>query len=397
MKMKMGGFRPPSLQAPHPQKIEKVSKPSDPLPSNIVVIDNTLLGDVKKSLRVAYFKHVRGWVPDRPNKPALVRGSGWSLAMDHIWQRLCLDPRGKSPTTNRMDTVELGEEAWSIYCQHWIEELEIDPRELGPEQYKLYGYDAPLIIRNMLFNYINQRRSWLQRIRLIGVETPVVVPLCIDEEVVGNKTIYYGSKIDKIFANGPGTEFGWVDHKTTSSAVKGGSGLRTDWVDKWNPNPQADGYNYSQFIVHGKAFTGGLIDAALCHRENNECFTLINCDVSQPQLDCWMNATNFYTQIFLQQLKELEDLRDNGGVKVTTAMPVFACDGGSCAGQFGGCSYRTLCRQRANPEQWDEPPPGYIADRWGPFDTVVDHTVFGGKELAQALAYMNGEGEKDAN
>lgn len=393
MQKALGGSLAATDEAPHPEIEESVR----PLPSDLLLIDNTKLGAFKRSPRLFYYEHIRCWKPEGGVRYPLVRGSGWSLAMDAIWSALCQTPDGKPSPTHDMPVEDIAQLGWDTFRNHWIDETEEDPEDYGAEMQRSLYSNSPHIIREMLLNYAAQRADWLNERRLLGVEIPLVIKMPMASRTVGAKVLY-ACRLDKLIAEGNDHIY-WVDHKTTGLTQRGG-GFKQSWLDGWNPNPQADGYTFAGRQIYGKRFSGGLIDAALCHGSNHETFTLLPVDSQFAMLQQWQNAAEYHLWYLFMELQELSDWEATEKAKRRNVyMPTFPCDGASCVGMYGDCPYRDICRTHANPHALKEPPIDYIVDEWAPFkglsldgsdeQAVVDHRLFGGGDLARAEHFMN--------
>jgi len=300
--------------------------------------DNTRIGAFKTCPRYYYLRHVKHLVSDG-TAMALVFGSSWHEAMDVVWTMLAA---GKQP-----DEV-LGP-SMARFKAKWEEEgLNFTPDLAQQEK---YGIRTPGIAAEMLINYMNERREFIQNIKLLSVEQPFAVDIYED----GTEVKYIG-RLDKVIKH---REYGTiiVEHKSTSAYAKA-SGFRSDYITSWSPNSQIDGYLHAGHMLYGK-ISGIWIDAALVHKTVHNKFRFIPIDRQFEQLDVWLHETRDW----------IERIENEGARAANSSYGGYPKNTGSCY-QYAGCAYRDICKFIPKPSDHKGGYDGYSVKKWEPFDVL---------------------------
>lgn len=317
-------------------------------PRELTLYDNTRLRDHRKCNRYFYWRHRRDFT-SRGINAAADFGSIWSLAMDVVWPAILA---GHDNTT----VVELGMDAfvngWKGYNLPLLDEM-------TEEQTKIFSFRNEQTAAAMLQAYVELRREFISRTKLITVEEPFLVPLSPT-----NKSTFYVGKIDKVIEWDGGL---WgLDHKTTSWYRKAG-GFAPDWLNGWHLRAQLDGYIHSLRSQYGSRAKGILVDAALVHRDIRE-FNLIPIDKVTTHLESWLWEVMHEIAIIEANDRNLETHRAERGF--ISFMPAFPKNDNSCISFMKRCPYWDLCLSVADPESITEPPEGFEESRWEPFDEL---------------------------
>ncbi len=301
--------------------------------------DNSRLSDYKTCPRSYYLRHVRGWRRNGSSL-ALSFGQAWHSALEAVWN---------NANTSRATQVDAG---FSAFNQTWIEEG-LNP-DLSLEEQELISPHTPGIAHEMLHNYTTVRQSLIANSELLGNEQPFAVPMPELPDV------FYIGKMDKVIKTE--RENVVLEHKTTSLySIK--YGFQPDYVESWNSSSQVKGYEFGAALFFPN-ISGVWVDAALVHKKIHDQFKLIPIQHSLPLLKEWLINTRGWiarVQSDLQTLSETGNLTDR---------PTFIKNEDSCFGKYGSCPFLDICRSYADVSSLDEPPQGFIEDRWEPFDVL---------------------------
>lgn len=306
--------------------------------------DNTMLKTYKECPRKFYFRHRLHWVREGL-APPLAFGLAWHEAMDVVWGL------GQSDKSDR----EIQKFAMAAFLETWEEEgmpaignmdLNIEA-QLAPR--------TPGIANEMLFQYIKTRRPFIQEVELLAIEQPFMVPI-FDT----SSDIYYIGRLDKVIKHRGRVII--PEHKTTTAYSKQ-YGFRSSFVDQWSPNSQVDGYLHAGHMLYGDRMKAVWIDAALVHKVEHDKFKFISVDRSTEMLDTWLYGARDWIERIQQedawlQLEKGED-----------ALDAFPQNTESCFTYNRPCSYRDICRFKANPSTCNMPE-GFKEDEWKPFDIL---------------------------
>jgi len=320
--------------------------------------DNTMISCFRSCPRKYYFRHVKHWEPEG-FAPALAFGSAWHSAMDFLWSAL-------SGLANKRSTEEIAKISYAMFLKKWIESGGPDPDETSVEDLALLGARHPMNALEMLYNYIEERRDFLNEIELLEVERPFAVPLD------PNRSLFYAGRLDKDFRLDRKVNI--CEHKTTSLYAKSG-GFRTMFLDSFSPNSQVDGYLHALHmrydalkVKYGKEAGSVWIDAALVHKEHHNIFKFIPIDRQINQLDSWLWETRSWIDQIEADQERLEDQTTNRDIE-PNYMSAFPKNTSACQDYNRNCEYLVPCKAWSNPI--NKPcPPDMKVEKWSPFDRL---------------------------
>lgn len=311
--------------------------------------DNTMLSAYKTCPRKYYFRHVRNWRPAGTSID-LIFGLAWHEAMDMVWLH----------AQSAHSDSELLALAYQAFLDEWLEQNGPDPDTLEPSPPGKLATKNPGIAAEMLHHYIAQRRSFLQSIELLGAETPFMVPLWDTIGVEGAPQ--YIGRLDKEFRHEGRVYIG--EHKTTGWYSKA-TLFRQEYLDQWSPNSQVDGYLHAGHMRYGKAMKDVWVDAALCHKTIHTGFKFIPVSRAIEQLDAWLSETRNWIRRIEEQDADFDELE----AQRSSFMPGWEKNTEACS-MYTGCPYRDICKFVANPSREQDPPAGYIEEKWEPFEVL---------------------------
>ena len=318
-------------------------------PSNWI-FDSQVIQELIRCERKAYFHFVKdlnpqtgvwnGWVPDR-EEPALVFGLAWHKAMDFVW--VLLHTGERRPLT----LEELTAGALNAFLKEW---------DLWGLDHEAYYPRAPGRAMDMISVYLTQYAQIITTCELLSVEETFSVMLDPEGDVT------YHGRMDKVIRHPVyNNKVLCMDHKTTSSFK------RFNWMDSFSPNIQIDGYLHAGHSNYGEEFGGVIIDGAVVQKTDID-FTQIFVDRQFEQMDSWLWEMHYHMESFFKNYGMLLDFRSDPTHQDRAAfMPAFPKRTIACS-DFGGCPYLTLCKARANPETWDQPPHGFTQKSWNPLE-----------------------------
>jgi hypothetical protein len=313
--------------------------------------DNTRISSYKSCPRAFYYAHERDWRKEG-TATALIFGGAWHNAMDVLWEQM-----GNGTLLSDSNVVDL---AYEAFVAKWLKEGLPAPDQMGPDEIAYYSPRTPMVAKEMLYGYLEARREFFAdpTFKLISIEQPFAVPL--DPE---DTTLWYVGRLDKVFELKGNIHVG--EHKT-STAYRVNGPFRNDFLDSWSPNSQVDGYLYALRSLYGKKAKSVWIDAALVHKKVHNGFRFIPVDRQYAQLDAWLWSAHCW----IDQIEgNKEVLRLNRDREPNRYLDAFPQNTGAC-GNYGGCSYRDLCKTLPNPEKEKVPPLGYKEEHWSPFDEI---------------------------
>lgn len=314
--------------------------------------DNTMVSDYKQCPRYFFLRHVRGWRREGKVAEPLAFGLAWHEAMDVVWTKY----KTRKSDDKLLDAAML---AWNA---SWTKSGHPDMNTWSLEYEEKYKARTPMVAREMIKAYIEQRRQFLEKAKLHAAETPFAVPIFTD------LPIYYIGRIDKhIELNGDQIA---LEHKTTSDYRKGG-GFDSRYLESWSPSSQIEGYIHQSQHTK-KPFRYVWVDAALVHKQARA-FKFIPVSASTSGMDAWLwEVRDWVTRITSERRRLTEAGTAN------SHMTAYPRNTGQCSAKFGLCTYINICRSVPNPAQLTEPPAGFVEDRWAPFDLLgVDKIMKG--------------------
>jgi hypothetical protein len=280
--------------------------------------------------------------------PALVFGGAWHAGMDAIWGL-----QGHSARDKAIAGI-------TAFLDHWTGEGY--PAELTMEQQDDLGARTPGVAHEMFFNYATQRERMLEECDVISIEQPVAMPFPSLDDT------WYIGKLDKVF-RWNGLHVG--EHKTTSMyAIKGN--FQPDWTDSWASASQVKGYQMVGSMYH-EDLQDVWVDGALVHKKVHDAFKFVPVSHSLPLLQEWIIDTGRWILSIQSDLKEMSEV----GSLETGA---FKRNEDQCFGKYSRCPFLNICATTRDPTKLKEPPPGYIKEKWEPFDELgIDKLVQDGQ------------------
>lgn len=300
--------------------------------------DNSTLENMRVCPRKFYFSQIRHFQPAGLRMP-LIFGSSIHSALDFIWENISKYQRKELLQGAMVNFLEV----WKAEGADQADELDIFPR-------------TPSKALEILEGYLERYKGDLQRIELIGIEQPFIVPLSLDDE-----TVFYIGKLDKIYKDAYGIHI--LDHKTAST-------ISTTWINSFSPNGQVDGYLHAGYTTFGSEFSGVMIDGLLVTKTVNpkgDKYLRIPINRQPSQLDAWnWEVSDLIDMIELNE-ERLIEYRESGCKQ--NFLPAFPKCTTSCTQYYGTCPYLDLCKYWDDPEK-HECPPNMVEKKWQPFEIL---------------------------
>ncbi len=331
--------------------------------------DNTRLEAYRKCERQAYFRHIRGFVEDKIALP-LAFGLAWHNTMDEVWKHLAYGDAAYPSADQLTDTKDIVHAAMKAFNDCWTGEglpgLEAYS-DLSAEDQKRYLPRTPVTAFEMLYNYIDTRRDFIESCELLEVERPFCVPLSKDED-----DLFYVGRLDKVIRHNGRVKI--AEHKTTSSYATVG-GFRKTYIESFTPNSQVDGYLYILHMLYGDEAKGLTVDAALVHKQHHNFFTFIPVERTVDQLDAWLWETSVRVRQFDEDKAALRIMREEGNSDKLPYLPAFPKKPEACTLYGRPCEYMALCKGWANPERYRYTPEGFKSEYWSPVEPLHLETI----------------------
>lgn len=301
--------------------------------------DNTKLSCYKENPRKYYLRHVRGWTRVSDRKPLpLAFGEAWHSAMDAVW--------APGPWDSTQHLIDAGMENFYIAwegCGY--------SRQPRLDEMKEWGNRNPGVAHEMLYNYVVTRERMIREGTTLAIEKPIAMP------IPGMDGVWYIGRLDKV------VEYNGVhilEHKTTSMYSIEGT-FRSDYIESWGSAPQIKGYQ-----VVGSMYFPDLqdvwVDCALVHKSRHDGFKFVPIAHSWPLLEAWIRDTKSWIE---RIQSDMANLQEHGDLK----HGAFPDNEDSHFGKYGKDSFLDVYNAFGDPSELQEPPPGFVVDRWEPFDT----------------------------
>lgn len=295
------------------------------------IYDNSILSAYKDCPRKYQLRYLMDWRSEGTSMP-LVFGLSWHSGQDVVWQY----------ARKVSGEQELANLAMVKFYETW--EAEGLPAELDMEQIERYAPRTPLIAHEMYAGYIRDRWKILMEAQVLAVEQPFAVPM------PGREDTWYVGRLDKVIDFN--SQVLVIEHKTTTSYKKDG-GFQTAYVESWFSDAQMKGYQFG-----GGLYFNGLsqvwVDAALVHKKEHKHFRFIPVAHQMPIIEEWIADTDKW-------IARLE---------LDTAKEYFPKNENACFGKYGRCPFVDICRSIPDNALPEEPPPGFIIEKWSPFDLL---------------------------
>lgn len=313
--------------------------------------DNTKLSTHRRCSRKYFFRHylnLRG----KGLSPELAFGLGWHGAMDVVWKEIA--------EGNKDDTAITKKAFLEGFHTEWVGQGFPSIQELTDEQIEDLNPRTPMTALGMLDNYVKYARPIIEgELRPLAIEQPFAVPLSDRRP-----DLWYCGRLDKVVEDQSGGVY-ILDHKTTSAYKKDGY-FKSSFVDSFSPNSQVEGYSYQARIQYGDKFRGVYIDAALVHKTVHEGFKLLPVLLSDNPLEQWLWETKNEVELIERYEHAIEH-----DAHSDEALKAFPRNTEACFDYGRACPYLDFCKAGCNPLQFvqdDEPPDGFVYDKWDPFD-----------------------------
>ena len=316
--------------------------------------DNTRVQEFRVCPRKYYFRHVIDLVPSGRWSPPLVFGSSWHAAMDTLWPLV-------AKNAPKMGDQEVVNAAYENFLDTWIDQGAPHPDDMTADEIKDLEPRTPFNAKEMLYEYLLQRRTFISDCEMLAVEKPFAVPLDPN-----NPDLFYVGRLDKVVRKGKNILI--PEHKTTTLySVKGI--FRNTFLDQFSPNSQVDGYLHGGHMVYGDDVKAVWIDGALVHKKVHDGFIFIPVERQTSQLDAWLWETRYFIDQIEGNWAAYEDEKERGGPETNAYMAAFPKCTNSCQDFARNCPYIDLCKSWSNP-MGRETPAGYVQDPWSPFDRL---------------------------
>lgn len=310
------------------------------LPSqDVKCYDNTRISSYKVCPRHYLIRHQLHWKPEG-TALALSFGLGWHDAQDVIWKY-----------AKKFTVDETAALAFEGFKARWTKEgLPVD---ISIEKLGFYEPRTPGIAYEMIHSYVETRWKMLQEADVFAIEQPFAVP------IPGLPNHWYIGRLDK------GVNYNAqkliLEHKS-SSAYSVDNGLRTDFMDSWYMSAQVKGYQFGGGLFYGHIHAVW-VDAALVHKKVHNVFKFIPVSHNFALLNEWLDGTKAWIGLISAEEDMYADVK-----KLLPGM--FKKNEESCYGRYGACEFIDICRAVDDPTQLEGPPPGFIEEKWEPFDIL---------------------------
>jgi hypothetical protein len=312
--------------------------------------DNTRVSAYKTCPRMYLLRHQLHWRPEG-TAIALSFGLSWHDAQDIVW--------GYAKKFTVEETAAL---AFEVFKKTWAKEGL--PVEISLEKLGFYEPRTPGIAAEMLYNYTDTRWKMLQECDVVAIEKPFAVP------IPGMPGHWYIGRLDKVVDYNAQRLV--IEHKSTTAYATAG-GFRTDFLDSWYMSAQVKGYQFGGGLFYGN-INAVWVDAALVHKKVHDAFRFVPVAHNFALLSEWLDNTKKW----IAEISAEEDLYAD----VKRLLPgMFKRNDESCYGKYGACSYIDICRSIPDPSVLEEPPPGFVVEKWEPFDILGFNKLLG-KEKA---------------
>ncbi len=305
--------------------------------------DNTRIKDHRFCERYFYFRHERHWTGLGIKLP-LIFGLAWHDAMDIVW-KLC----GRDNLTNEQIAYGAHEKFLGTWNREIPEDFLVPEREMRNPETAL----------EMIINYINERRTFIQNVEVLQIEMPFAVPLDPNDP-----DLFYIGRIDKVVRHN--NQILGIEHKTTSAYKKDG-GFRDHFILSFTPESQVDGYIHAIHMTFpNENIMGMYIDGALVHLKMHHHFVYIPVDRDVASLSAWQ----WETMLEIERIEENRDKLENYNSQLGY-LRAFPKDTSNCSSYFGKpCPYINICKGFDDPHRIEEVPRGFKEEKWEPFDIL---------------------------
>ena len=303
--------------------------------------DNTRIATYKENPREYFLRHVLHWTVESSHKAVpLVFGGSWHAGMDAVW--------GAGVDASNKDRVEL---AMINFRNEW--ELNNYKWNLSLEEQEELGARTPGTAHEMYYNYIAQREAILKNSRTLGIEQPIAMPF------PDMKDTWYVGKLDKVIEYNGMIHI--LEHKTTSIyRIKGN--FDNDYLESWNTASQVKGYQMAGSIYYPK-LQDVWVDCALVHKKVHDGFKFVPVSHRWELLKSWITSTRRWIEEIQRETEEYERVGD-------LSLGTFRMNDDACYTKYGRSPFLDIYTTIDDPSKLDGPPPGYMVEKWEPFDML---------------------------
>jgi len=302
--------------------------------------DNTRISAYKDCPRKFFLRHIMEWRSEGTAVP-LVFGGSWHAGQDIIWQHATV-----------LQQDDLRQAAMAAFLEKWEEEG--FPADLDMDQIQAFNPRTPGVAEEMYANYIRERWGMLLNARIVSIEQPFAVPLPnLDHS-------WYVGRLDKVIEyNGQQLV---IEHKTTALYSKA-SGFQPSYIDSWYVDSQVKGYQFGAGMYY-EGLKSIWVDCALVHKVIHDQFRFVPVSHTFDMVKEWLRDTESWVT---SMVKDEQRFLDTGNLSTTGC---FRKNENSCYGKYGSCAFLDICRTTSDIQKGQEPPPGYIVEKWSPFETL---------------------------
>lgn len=302
--------------------------------------DNTRISTYKNNPREYFIRHVLHWTGEHNNKAApLVFGSSWHAGMDAMW--------GAGNDCSHSDRVEL---AMLGFRNQWEEDGYKWDLDLSEQDF--LGARTPGTAHEMYYEYARQREKMLNECIVLGIEQPIAVPFPDLQDT------WYVGKLDKV-VDYNGTHI--LEHKTTTLyRIKGN--FDNDYLESWNSAAQIKGYLMAGSIYYPK-MQDVWVDCALVHKKVHDAFKFVPVAHTWDMLKSWITDTKRWIQEIQRETEEYERVGD-------LSLGTFRMNDDAAYGKYGKSPFLDIYQTIPDPSLLKEPPPGFVVEKWEPFDVL---------------------------
>tara|TARA_Y100000593_G_scaffold82293_1_gene154511 strand:- start:4163 stop:5125 length:963 start_codon:yes stop_codon:yes gene_type:complete len=276
--------------------------------------------------RQYFYRYVLGWSHSGSNIH-LIFGEGWHRSMEHILR----DGYGT-------DSIR---EAYEVCLKYYREHFdETEDQKYFPK--------SPEAVIPALVEYCHRYSQ--DDFEVLHTEVAGKVP--IDE----NRNMHF--RLDAVCKDEKGIYV--LEHKTASR-------LTSTWSNQWSLSMQVSLYTHALHMMYDPNDVYGVIVNGVIFRKNGNDYIRVPVRKSPEMMKAWWWNVLHFMDMLDWNFEELDKCTEDDEV-----MTAFPMNTQSCTKYFG-CMYQDFCKMWPNPlQRADEPPLGFVIDRWNPADRDED-------------------------